>query len=79
MKAILDYRNFPPEQRGQDAKGWKFTTHEHDEMAFPVVIQATDPSGKSCNYIAVGPDGAAIKIKAVKADQQQRPKRWQSS
>jgi hypothetical protein len=72
MKAMIDYENFPPENRlsdvSQTAKGWTFETLEHDEANFPVVIRATDAEGRSCNYIAFGPEGAAINIKAVEFD-----------
>jgi hypothetical protein len=69
MKAVIDYETFPPENRLEDvsqtAEGWKFQTLEHDEMNFPPVIRATDAEGRSCLYIAFGPEGAAIDIKKV--------------
>jgi hypothetical protein len=69
MKAIIEYKSFPPKKRlrddGQDAKGWRFETLEHDEMTFPHLIRATDAGGRSCYYIAAGPDGYAIDIKKV--------------
>ncbi|WP_029583040.1 hypothetical protein [Bradyrhizobium sp. URHD0069] len=76
MKAIIDYEQFPSEERlsdvSQDGQGWTFKTTEHDEMNFPVVIEATDATGRSCRYIAFGPDGAAIDIKSVEFDPPQR-------
>jgi hypothetical protein len=50
MKAIIDYENFPPEERlsdvSQSAKGWTFETPEHDEVNFPVVIRAMPTVGR---------------------------------
>jgi hypothetical protein len=69
MKAVIDYEHFAQEKRledvGQTAEGWKFETLEHDEMNFPPVIRATDAEGRSCLYVAYGPDGSAIDIKNV--------------
>ncbi|MDQ1470562.1 MAG: hypothetical protein QOJ99_2042 [Bryobacterales bacterium] len=73
MKAIIDYEPFPPEKRLEDhsqtAEGWKFETLEHDEMTFPPVIRATDAQGRSCLYVAFGPEGGAIDIKKVEIEQ----------
>jgi hypothetical protein len=69
MKAIIDYEPFAPEKRledvGQTAEGWTFETLEHDKMNFPHLIRATDADGRSCYYVAVGPEGYAIDIKKV--------------
>jgi hypothetical protein len=72
MKAIIEFEPFPPEKRLEDhsqtAEGWKFETLEHDEMTFPPVIRATDAQGRSCLYVAFGPDGGAIDIKKVEIE-----------
>jgi hypothetical protein len=38
---------------------------EHDEMTFPRVIRATDAEGRSCIYLAEGPEGQPINIKWI--------------
>jgi hypothetical protein len=69
MKAVIDYELFAHEKGlediGQTAEGWRFETLEHDEMNFPPVIRATDAGGRSCLYVAFGPEGSAIEIKKV--------------
>jgi hypothetical protein len=69
MKAVIEYEPFPPDRRledvSQEAEGWKFETLEHDDMNFPHLIRATDADGRSCYYVAIGPDGYAIDIKKV--------------
>ena len=72
MKAVIDYEPFAREKRLEDvsqrAEGWKFETLEHDEMNFPPVIRATDAGGRSCLYIAFGPEGGAIEIKKAEIE-----------
>jgi hypothetical protein len=68
-KVVIEYQPLPPSKRlddgGQDAEGWTFTTHQHDEMAFPHLIKATDVNGRSCFYSAELPNGKTIDIKKV--------------
>lgn len=72
MRAIVEYKSLPQNKRlrdeGQNGKGWKFKTLEHDEMTFPHLIRATDATGRSCYYMAVGPDGYAIDIKKLEVE-----------
>jgi hypothetical protein len=37
-------------------------------MNFPPVLRATDAEGRSCLYIAFGPEGGAIDIKKVEIE-----------
>jgi hypothetical protein len=78
MKAMIEYEDLSRERRprdeGQDARGWKFETIEHDEMALPRAIRTTDAEGRSFNYLVFGrrPRRQPIEIKAVDFDLETR-------